>query len=73
MADIDVNDLNEGQAAGWACVVCVRPFGSTEQPVRVGYLGDDHHYVHACPTRQCAGSLSQLVTDVRPRHALATQ
>jgi hypothetical protein len=69
MTSVDVDELNDEQSAGLACVVCTHRYGATDQPVAVGYVGEDRHYVFACP-RPCARTLDQLVTDNRPKHAL---
>lgn len=68
--DIDVTTLAGAQLDGTACVVCGREFTDTEHPTEVGYVGSGHSAVYACP-RPCARSLYRLVTDNRPRHAIA--
>jgi hypothetical protein len=66
---IDVSKLDSAQYFGLACVVDGHAFGPTEHRVRVGFLGDDLHAVHACQT-PCAGKVDRLVSELRPKHAL---
>lgn len=70
MADIDVTTLTGDQLDGTTCVVCRHVFSGHEHPVAVGYIGSARTFLYACPGRRCTGSLSQLVTDNRPKHAL---
>lgn len=65
---IDPNRLSGPQYFGVACVVDARhTFSAIDERVRVGFLGDDMHPVHACP--DCARRLDHLVL-ARPRHTL---
>jgi hypothetical protein len=68
--DIDVKGLDSAQYFGLACVVDGHPFRPGDHPVRVGFVGDDLHPVHACDG-QCARQVTQLVMQrTQPKHAL---
>lgn len=60
MLRIDAATLSNPQYYGLSCVVCGHAFAATENPTRVGLLGDDRHPVFACPV-PCANPQPELV------------